>query len=142
MTEPDRRRPARPSGRSSTTRCPTTRGHELVPPGHARRRPAARHGVRRRRDAGPRRAAGDLAGRPDGTVPQVGARSAATARVHRLGPRGDRPDRPLLRSPPSSPGRATAGAAPFFAVTVFARGLLNRLFTRAYLPGDDAAPVR
>lgn len=30
------------------------------------------------------------------------------------------------------------GRAPFFAVVVFARGLLNRLFTRAYLP-DDAA---
>jgi protocatechuate 3,4-dioxygenase alpha subunit len=29
------------------------------------------------------------------------------------------------------------GSAPFFAVTVFARGLLNRLFTRAYLPGDE-----
>jgi protocatechuate 3,4-dioxygenase alpha subunit len=29
--------------------------------------------------------------------------------------------------------------APFFAVTVFARGLLNRLFTRAYLPDDEAA---
>ena len=29
------------------------------------------------------------------------------------------------------------GRAPFFAVTVFARGLLNRLFTRAYLPGDE-----
>lgn len=27
------------------------------------------------------------------------------------------------------------GSAPFFAVTVFARGLLNRLFTRAYVPG-------
>lgn len=27
------------------------------------------------------------------------------------------------------------GAAPFFALTVFARGLLDRLFTRAYLPG-------
>ena len=27
-------------------------------------------------------------------------------------------------------------SAPFFAVTVFARGLLNRLFTRAYVPGD------
>ena len=29
--------------------------------------------------------------------------------------------------------------APFFAVTVLARGLTNRLFTRAYLPdaGDD-----
>lgn len=33
--------------------------------------------------------------------------------------------------------------APFFSVTVFARGLLNRLFTRAYLPGaaDDAFPT-
>lgn len=30
------------------------------------------------------------------------------------------------------------GAAPFFAVTVFARGLLDRLFTRAYLPGPTA----
>ena len=31
------------------------------------------------------------------------------------------------------------GAAPFFALTVFARGLLDRLLTRAYLPGcsDD-----
>lgn len=34
-----------------------------------------------------------------------------------------------------SPGPTEPGAAPFFAVTVFARGLLNRLFTRAYLPG-------
>ena len=30
------------------------------------------------------------------------------------------------------------GAMPFFGITVFARGLLDRLFTRAYLPG--AAP--
>jgi protocatechuate 3,4-dioxygenase alpha subunit len=32
-----------------------------------------------------------------------------------------------------------APGAPFFALTVFARGLLDRLFTRAYLPGhpDD-----
>ncbi len=29
--------------------------------------------------------------------------------------------------------------APFFAVTVFARGLLDRLFTRAYLPGETDA---
>ncbi|WP_024443306.1 MULTISPECIES: protocatechuate 3,4-dioxygenase subunit alpha [unclassified Mycobacterium] len=27
-------------------------------------------------------------------------------------------------------------SSPFIAVAVFARGLLNRLFTRAYLPGD------
>lgn len=32
-----------------------------------------------------------------------------------------------------------AGRAPFFAITVFARGLLDRLFTRAYLPYADAA---
>ncbi|MCK8643141.1 protocatechuate 3,4-dioxygenase subunit alpha [Mycobacterium colombiense] len=34
-----------------------------------------------------------------------------------------------------APGSATGGRPPFFALTVFARGLLNRLFTRAYLPG-------
>jgi protocatechuate 3,4-dioxygenase alpha subunit len=32
------------------------------------------------------------------------------------------------------------GGLPFFAVTVFARGLLNRLFTRAYLPLDGVEP--
>jgi protocatechuate 3,4-dioxygenase, alpha subunit len=34
-----------------------------------------------------------------------------------------------------APGSAGDGRPPFFAVVVFARGLLNRLFTRAYLPG-------
>ncbi len=37
------------------------------------------------------------------------------------------------------PPGSVAGSAPFFALTVFARGLPNRLFTRAYLPADDAA---
>ena len=37
------------------------------------------------------------------------------------------------------PGPAESGRPPFFAVTVFARGLLDRLFTRAYLPDDPAA---
>ncbi|OBB93448.1 protocatechuate 3,4-dioxygenase subunit alpha [Mycobacterium sp. 852002-40037_SCH5390672] len=36
-----------------------------------------------------------------------------------------------------APGTADAGRSPFFALTVFARGLLNRLFTRAYLPGAN-----
>jgi protocatechuate 3,4-dioxygenase alpha subunit len=36
------------------------------------------------------------------------------------------------------PGSTEPGRAPFFAVTVFARGLQDRLFTRAYLP-DVAA---
>lgn len=37
------------------------------------------------------------------------------------------------------PGPTDDGTAAFFAVTVFARGLTHRLFTRAYVPGDDAA---
>ena len=37
------------------------------------------------------------------------------------------------------PGPTETGAAPFIAMTVFARGLLDKLFTRAYLPG--AAPT-
>lgn len=35
-----------------------------------------------------------------------------------------------------TPG-ATDGRAAYFAIVVFARGLLNRLFTRAYLPDSD-----
>jgi protocatechuate 3,4-dioxygenase, alpha subunit len=35
------------------------------------------------------------------------------------------------------PAPVQPGAAPFFAVTFFARGLLNRLFTRIYLPGSS-----
>ncbi len=37
------------------------------------------------------------------------------------------------------PGPARPRGAPFFAVAVFARGLLDRLFTRIYLPGAPAA---
>jgi protocatechuate 3,4-dioxygenase alpha subunit len=36
------------------------------------------------------------------------------------------------------PGATDERAAPFFAVAVFARGLLDRLFTRAYLPNHPA----
>jgi protocatechuate 3,4-dioxygenase, alpha subunit len=36
-----------------------------------------------------------------------------------------------------APGSANAGRPPFFAIAVFARGLLSRLFTRAYLPEGD-----
>lgn len=37
------------------------------------------------------------------------------------------------------PGALDGARAPFFAMTVFARGLLHQLFTRAYLPLDDEA---
>lgn len=36
------------------------------------------------------------------------------------------------------PGPTEDGKAPFFALVVFARGLLDRLFTRIYLPGHPA----
>lgn len=38
-----------------------------------------------------------------------------------------------------TPGPSRPGTAPFFALTVFARGLLDRLRTRIYLPGDSLA---
>jgi protocatechuate 3,4-dioxygenase alpha subunit len=37
------------------------------------------------------------------------------------------------------PGATNPGAAPFIMMTIFARGLLNRLFTRVYLPGAATA---
>ena len=37
------------------------------------------------------------------------------------------------------PGRATPARPAFIAMAVFARGLLDRLFTRVYLPDDDIA---
>lgn len=36
------------------------------------------------------------------------------------------------------PGQTDEGRPPFIAMTVFARGLLNRLFTRVYLPGHES----
>lgn len=36
-----------------------------------------------------------------------------------------------------APGPTSAGRPPFFVLAVFARGLLDRLFTRAYLPDGD-----
>ncbi|WP_216907403.1 protocatechuate 3,4-dioxygenase subunit alpha [Nocardia noduli] len=36
------------------------------------------------------------------------------------------------------PGLTEAGKAPFFSIVVFARGLLDRLFTRAYPPDHEA----
>jgi protocatechuate 3,4-dioxygenase alpha subunit len=41
-----------------------------------------------------------------------------------------------LTPAPMRPGSSQFGDPPFFALTVFARGLLDRLFTRAYLPGQ------
>lgn len=41
-----------------------------------------------------------------------------------------------------NPGPTEPGSAPFISVVIFARGLLNRLFTRIYLPDDVDALAR
>ena len=113
---------------------------ELVPPGAPRRGPAARAGARRRRRSGARRAGRAVAGGADGAVVR-----ASPARCDRDGFTftgwGVRPPTATAatRSRRWRPAPTTPGAAPFFAVTVFARGLLNRLFTRAYLPDHEQA---
>ncbi len=38
-----------------------------------------------------------------------------------------------------NPGPTAPGAAAFISVAVFARGLMNRLFTRVYLPENEEA---
>ena len=94
---------------------------------------------RRRRRSGAGRAAGDLAagpGRPGG------ARRAGSLRRDGWTFTGwgraatDHAGRYSFTT--LRPGATEPGPAPFFAVTVFARGLTDRLFTRAYLPGDPA----
>ncbi len=88
----------------------------------------------------PGRAARAVAGRTRRFRGAAG-RFAAPRRldVHRLGPRVHRRRRALRLHDACGPGRPRRAGAPFFAVTVFARGLLNRLFTRAYLPDDADA---
>ena len=132
-----RPRPARPSARSSATRCrtPATRAGPARPAG---RGPAARPRPRRRRRAGARRAARALAGRP-GRRGAAGAGVAAPRRLH-ASPAGGAP-RPTAPGATGSRRCGRAATPPFFALTVFARGLLDRLFTRAYLPGAAPAAV-
>ena len=101
-----------------------------------RRDPAARHGERRCRRAGARRAARDLAGRrATGRSPQARSLRRDGWTFTGLG-RASTDDDGRYIFTTVRPARPQPGTAPFIAVTVFARGLLNRLFTRAYLPGD------
>jgi protocatechuate 3,4-dioxygenase, alpha subunit len=113
---------------------PFDRGSELVPPGSAG---AIRfHGV-----------VTDGAGEPvpdalleiwqadaDGEVPRV------DGSLHRDGwtftgwGRASTDDAGHYSFTTVEPGATEPGAAKFIAVTVFGRGLLNRLFTRAYVP--------
>jgi protocatechuate 3,4-dioxygenase, alpha subunit len=121
---------------------PFDRGNELVPAGSAG---AIRlHGV-----------VTDGAGVPvpDALVEiwQAGADgvvASATGSLHRDGwtftgwGRASTDDEGRYSFTTVKPGATEANSPPFIAVAVFARGLLNRLFTRAYLPGDGLAGDR
>ena len=139
----------------------------MTPHRHARARPSARSSryalpYRRRQRAGPARHAGDavrLHGRVlDGAgepVPDAllelwqadadGRSSSEPGSLRRDGftftgwgrAATDAPGHYSFTTVRPGPRRRRT-PPPFFALTVFARGLLDRLFTRAYLPGDDA----
>lgn len=118
---------------------PFAAGDQLVPPGHPR---AVRlHGT-----------VLDGAGEPvpdalvevwqadeDGRVPQVEGSRARDGWTFTGFGRTPVDDTGHYSFTTVVPGATAQGGAPFFAVTVFARGLLHRLLTRAYLPLDDAA---
>jgi protocatechuate 3,4-dioxygenase alpha subunit len=118
---------------------PFERGNELVPPGSAG---AIRlHGV-----------VTDGAGAP---VPDAlleiwqadanGAVPSATGSLRRNGwtftgwGRASTDDDGHYSFTTVKPAAISDDSAPFFAIAVFARGLLNRLFTRAYVPGERLA---
>ena len=72
--------------------------------------------------------------RPPGHVGRVLPRHL---HVHRFRP-GRGGQRGRVRVPDRAARADGPGKAAFFCLTVFARGLTNRLFTRAYLPADEA----
>ncbi len=76
---------------------------------------------------------------PDGSVPQVPGSFRRDGWTFTGWGRASTRDDGEYAFTTLRPGPTEAGAAPFFAVTVLARGLLNRLFTRAYLPDDTEA---
>jgi len=135
MSEPSTATPGQTIGPFFHDALPYERGHELVPPatpGAVRLHGTVYDGsgapipdaLLEIRQAGPGgevpRAEGSL--RRDDTV-FTGWGRAATDHAGRYA------------FTTLEPAATTPGAAPFFSVVVFARGLLNRLFTRAYLPG-------
>jgi protocatechuate 3,4-dioxygenase alpha subunit len=121
---------------------PYSRGHELVPPGHPR---AVRlhgtvydgHGVPIPDALLELRQADE-----SGTVPVADGSLSRDGMVFTGWGRCGTDPAGQYAFISVEPGPTAPDAAPFFAVTLFARGLLDRLFTRVYLPGDPAKLAR
>lgn len=118
---------------------PFERGHELVPP--ARPDAIRLHG-RVLDGAGepvPDALVEIWQAGPDGVVPQVAGSLQRDDHTFTGWGRAETDRTGRYRFSTVVPGPTSPGAAPYVAVTVFARGLLDRLFTRAYLPGATDA---
>ncbi len=105
-------------------------GPDAGPEEPSGRDPPARRRARRRGRAGAGRAAGDLAGRrAPAIVPRVGGSLRRDGYTFTGWGRASTDNLGQYSFTTVEPG------APFIALTLFARGLMNRLFTRIYLPG-------
>ena len=146
---PHRSAPARPHAERHGRPVPGDRadlgGRHLRPrPRHPGRDLDPRPGVRRRRRGRPRRDGRDLAGRSGRRLPIAGgpARRGVLPRVPRLRPRADR-DRGEYGIFTLKPGRVPDGEgglqAPHIDVSVFARGILDRVVTRIYFADEAEA---
>ena len=120
---------------------PYPHGHELVPPGH----PAAvrLHGTVLDGDG---RAVPDAVleiWQPDGDgrLPRAPGSLSRDGYTFTGWGRASTDNAGQYTFTTVEPGPTEPGRPPFIAVTVFARGLLDRLFTRIYLPDDETAPA-
>ncbi len=119
-------------------------GPEVVGPGAARRDHHHRPGAGRRRGAGAGRAGGDLAGGA-GRQLRPPRRPARRRRTRASGPSGAAPPtaagdyRIVTLRPGALPAPGGGTEAPHLDVTVFARGLLDRVVTRIYFADEAAA---
>ncbi|NDL56428.1 protocatechuate 3,4-dioxygenase subunit alpha [Phytoactinopolyspora mesophila] len=74
---------------------------------------------------------------PTGTIPEVEGSLRRDGTVFTGWGRADTDTAGRYSFTTVEPGPTRGSGAPFFSIVVFARGLTNRLFTRAYLPGTD-----
>ncbi|HEU5037996.1 MAG TPA: protocatechuate 3,4-dioxygenase subunit alpha [Nocardioides sp.] len=79
---------------------------------------------------------------PDGTVPQAEGSLRRDGHTFTGWGRASTDRTGRYQFTTLRPGAPSSGGQPYFGITVLARGLLDRLFTRAYLPGtrEDLLP--
>ena len=141
--DPTRRRPGQTVGPFFGFALPYDGDRELVAARHSRARSGCTASCTRRRRRPGARTRSSRSGRPTPTArssQRPGLAAPRRVHLHRVRALRHGQRRATTRSPPLAPG-AVDGGRRSSRSTVFARGLLNRLFTRAYLPRPPA-PTR